>query len=126
MRPTVTDLTPFLWSADVFAFPSHYETFAIVAYEAAAAGLPLLATPVHGVEDLLVDGENGWQIEPDGEVIATRLRQVIAQRDDLPGMGAAARQAALSFGPERFDRAWTAFYDERTPPTSTSEEMDHP
>ncbi len=57
------DVRPYLWSSDVFVFPSLYETFSLVTYEAAAAGLPIVVSQLYGVEDLLQDGENGFLIE---------------------------------------------------------------
>ena len=57
------DQMPRLYAAaDAFVLPTSYETFSLVTYEAAAAGLPLLVTRVSGVEDLLADGLNGWFI----------------------------------------------------------------
>ena len=58
-----SDVRPYLWSSDVFVFPSLYETFSLVTYEAAASGLPIVVSQLYGVEDLLVDGDNGFLIE---------------------------------------------------------------
>ena len=48
-----SDVRPYLWSSDVFVFPSLYETFSLVTYEAAASGLPIVVSQLYGVEDLL-------------------------------------------------------------------------
>ena len=58
-----SDVRPYLWSSDVFVFPSLYETFSLVTYEAAASGLPIVVSQLYGVEDLLRDGDNGFLIE---------------------------------------------------------------
>jgi glycosyltransferase involved in cell wall biosynthesis len=42
----------------LFAFPTAYETFSLAGFEA-AAGLPLIVTPVHGIAEFLRDGRNG-------------------------------------------------------------------
>ncbi len=42
--------------ADAFVLPSSYETFSLVTFEAAASGLPILATPVNGVRELIATG----------------------------------------------------------------------
>ncbi len=83
--------------ADVFVLPSSYETFSLVTFEAAASGLPLLATAVSGVRELLVDGENGFVITPEPSVIAGRLNQLAAGPAHRERLARAARRAALAF-----------------------------
>lgn len=45
--------------------PSRDETFGIVVLEAWSAGLPVLASAVGGLKQLVRDGENGLLFEPD-------------------------------------------------------------
>jgi UDP-glucose:(heptosyl)LPS alpha-1,3-glucosyltransferase len=87
--------------ADAFVFPSSYEAFPLVALEAAASGLPLLATPVSGVRELVQDGQAGFLIARDPAAIAERLRELAADPGRRRAMGEAARSAA-----ERF--SWSA------------------
>jgi glycosyltransferase involved in cell wall biosynthesis len=91
------DPRPYYVAADAFVLPTAYETFSLVTYEAAAAGLPLLVTRVSGVEDLLVDGRNGWFIEPDAERIAVRLNDLAADPERRRAMGEAARADSARF-----------------------------
>ena len=51
--------------ADLFIMPSKDETFGIVVLEAWSAGLPVLASAVGGLRQLVRDGENGLLFEPD-------------------------------------------------------------
>ncbi len=51
--------------ADLFILPSRDETFGIVALEAWSAGLPVIASAVGGLKQLVRDGENGLLFEPD-------------------------------------------------------------
>ena len=48
---------------DMFVMPSLYEAFPYVLLEAANAGLPIIATPVGGTHELLVDQVNGFVVE---------------------------------------------------------------
>lgn len=73
-------------AADAFVFPTRYETFSLVSHEAAACGLPLLVTEVHGVDELIDPGSNGWFIQRDPQDIASRLRA-------LAGLTAPQRRA---------------------------------
>src|SRR6266566_8762786 len=83
--------------ADAFVFPSGYETFSLVTFEAAASGLPVLATPVGGISELIRDGKNGFLITPQPEVIADRLRTLNADPQRRARMGETARRSALPF-----------------------------
>ena len=59
------DVAPLYQLADALVFPTSYEAFPLVALEAAASGLPILATPVNGIRELVRDGENGFLIGAD-------------------------------------------------------------
>ena len=83
--------------ADAFVLPSGYETFSLVTFEAAASGLPILATPVSGVRELLRDGENGFLITADPAAIAERLGPLAADPGLRTRLGRAARESALGF-----------------------------
>lgn len=108
---TTADVRPFLWSADAFVAPSHYEAFSLGLLEAAAAGLPLIATRISGSEELLVDGVNGVQVEPTPTSVRVGLRR-FCQLDgaDREAMGRAARASTEPLRPERFRDAWRALY----------------
>lgn len=106
-----SDVRPYLWSSDVFVFPSLYETFSLVTYEAAAAGLPIVVSQLYGVEDLLVDGDNGFLIETTVAGVRDGLQRVLNQSEsERYLMGQRARQAASACSEDHFVDAWRAFY----------------
>jgi UDP-glucose:(heptosyl)LPS alpha-1,3-glucosyltransferase len=83
--------------ADAFILPSAYETFSLVTFEAAASGLPILASPVNGVRELIEDGRNGFLISREPTEIAGRLQQLAADPKLRSRLGAAARDSALGY-----------------------------
>lgn len=86
------DMPHALGAADLFLFPSWYEAFSLATIEAAACGLPVVATSINGTEDFIAPGENGDFIEHDPAQIATVLRRLCAQPEHLKIMGANARE----------------------------------
>jgi glycosyltransferase involved in cell wall biosynthesis len=111
-----SDVRSYLWSSDVFVFPSLYETFSLVTYEAAASGLPIVVSALYGVEDLLVDGDNGFLIETSVAGVRGGLERVLGLSvADRRTMGQRARLAASACSEEHFVDAWRAFYLNLTP-----------
>lgn len=105
------DTRPFMWMSDLFAFPSAYETFSLVALESAAAGLPLLITRLHGVEEYLTDGENGWCVPRSAAAFAEKIRLALADPDTVRQMGHKAEQSATSrYDVSTFVQTWRELY----------------
>ncbi len=64
-------------SADALVFPSTNETFGLVALEAMACGLPVIATLTGGLVDILEDGVNALVYDPNNlGTLAARVRQL--------------------------------------------------
>jgi glycosyltransferase involved in cell wall biosynthesis len=116
----VADIPPVYGMADAFVLPSSYETFSLVTFEAAASGLPILATPVNGVRELIRDGENGFLIAREAPQIAARLRELAADRELRERLGAAARRSALEFSWTRMVAAHRELYARLAPSSSPS------
>jgi glycosyltransferase involved in cell wall biosynthesis len=104
------DIRPFLWASDLFVFPSLYETFCLVAFQAALAQLPLILTRVHGVEDFIQPGEHGWLVQRDAIAVRQALRQALADPGRLSAMGRAAALAAQSYSKGAFVQRWRQAY----------------
>lgn len=62
---TVRDLPTFLNSVDVYVQPSRFEGLCITVVEAMAAGLPIVASAVGGIEYNVDDGTTGYLHDPD-------------------------------------------------------------
>lgn len=78
------DVPALLQAADVFALPSLDEGMPMILLETAAAGTPIVATPVGDVPTLILDGETGLVV-PKGDVAA--LAAAIARLWNDPDLG---------------------------------------
>jgi glycosyltransferase involved in cell wall biosynthesis len=89
-----------LRAADLFAFPSVFEGLGISLVEAAACGLPAVASRTGGIVDVVEDGRSGLLVPPgDRGALAEGLRALATHADRRAGMGREARRVALA----RFD-----------------------
>ncbi len=84
-------------AADVFVFPTLYEAFPLVALEAAASGLPIVATPVNGIEELLAGGEAGVVVRREAAELTRALRELGEDEARRAALGRAARRRAESY-----------------------------
>jgi glycosyltransferase involved in cell wall biosynthesis len=107
-----TDVRPFLHTSDVFVLPSAYETFSLVALEAAAAGVPLLVTALHGVEEYVRDGRNGFVVERKADAVAAGIARLVALSPaERAALGQVARRDASRYRLNAFVNAWRAVYE---------------
>ena len=82
-------------SADIFVFPSRLETFGLVVVEAMAAGLPVVASRVGGVGDIISDGVNGYTFETgDSAALLEGVRKIASSQEMMRWMGGQARAYA--------------------------------
>jgi glycosyltransferase involved in cell wall biosynthesis len=84
---------------DVLCLPSRSEPYGTVAAEAAARGVPVVATRVGGVPEVVLDGETGSLVPPgDPPALAEAIARLVDDRALRGRMGGRARERAL----ERF------------------------
>jgi glycosyltransferase involved in cell wall biosynthesis len=90
----------YLRACDVFVFPSRFEALGIALVEAAACGLPAVASRTGGIVDVVEDGHSGWLVTPgDATALAAALGALARDERRREEMGRRARAVALS----RFD-----------------------
>lgn len=95
MTGAVPHAWPYLARAHVFALASLSEAFGIAVVEAMAAGLPVVASDVGGIPELVTAGVTGELFPPgDAQVLASHLVRILGDRDAAAAMGDAARVAA--------------------------------
>lgn len=82
-------------AADIFCLPTFADTFGLVLLEAAASGLPLVATPVGAIAEIVQPGVTGELVPPgDVERLAEALDRLLRDPDLRRTYGANARRLA--------------------------------
>jgi len=79
--------------ADIFVFPSLYDTFSLVLREAAAAGTPAVVARGGSPAEAVMDGENGFLAENTPEDLARVIRQALSDPAALRAIGERARES---------------------------------
>jgi glycosyltransferase involved in cell wall biosynthesis len=88
---------------DVFAFPSLGEGFGLALAEAMACGVPVVASAVGGVPELVTDGASGLLVPPaDPEALAAAILRILDEPDLAAGLSTTAlRVISDNFSVER-------------------------
>jgi|SRR5688572_2779152 glycosyltransferase involved in cell wall biosynthesis len=90
------DISPILASADIFVLPSRWEGLSRALMEAMAAGIPVIATRVDGIKNLVTDGVNGLLIPmEDSEKLENSILQLIERPKMMKRLGATAKTHVL-------------------------------
>jgi glycosyltransferase involved in cell wall biosynthesis len=99
-------------AADLLCSASVYEGFGLAIAEAMASGVPVVATSVGGVTDVVDDRVTGVLVPTDRPDLFDRaVRELIEDGQLRRGMGAAARLRAVEvFGSEAFGAAFVEVY----------------
>jgi glycosyltransferase involved in cell wall biosynthesis len=114
------DVPELLRKASGLVLASEYEGCPLVVLEAMAAGVPVVATAVGGMSELVEDGRSGILSRPgDDADLAAALRRLLASPAEARAMGEAARgDAERRFSHDRMVSDLVALYDEILPSPS--------
>ena len=88
----------YLQSFDLFVSPSltDRESFGVAAVEASACGLPVIASRVGGLPEVVVDGQTGLLVPPgDVDALAAAMARLLSEPELRARMGRAGRQFVL-------------------------------
>jgi glycosyltransferase involved in cell wall biosynthesis len=106
------DVAGLLPAFDVFALPSRYEGLPTAVVEAIAAGVPVVATAVNAVADVVVPGETGLLVPPQRpDLMAAAVRFLLDRPAEAVRMATAARnRLADTYSLASLGEALTAAY----------------
>jgi len=110
----VIDMPRFLAALDVFVSPVRSETFGVALIEAAAAGVPTVATRVGAVTEFVLDGVTGLLVDPnDSEALAQAIVGLLDDRRTAAKLADRARERVRTeYSAQRMVEGTLAVYAE--------------
>ena len=90
------EIPKLLKSSDIFVLPSLREAFGLVILEAMITGLPVIASKVGGIPEIIKDGGNGLLVEPkNSKKLTSILTDLIAQQKKRQKLASAGQKTVL-------------------------------
>ena len=110
----VDDVRGLLWASDAFAMPSLKEGLGVAALEAMASGLPVIASDVGGLREVVEDDRTGIIVPPaNPEKIASAIKRLAESPELRSQMSAAARARVVeNYSMEQMAARTLALYRE--------------
>ena len=92
------DVAKEMRSSHLFVLPSYYEALGCVYLEAMACGVPTVGVKGMGIDEIIVDGENGALVEPkDVESLYNKMRDMVHDYGQTLALGVNGRVSALQY-----------------------------
>jgi glycosyltransferase involved in cell wall biosynthesis len=89
----VDNVHEYLQASDVFVSPTEKDAFPLALIEAMACGLPVISTPVGGIQEIITDRQNGLLVEPRNfQQLDDTIRALLADTALSVSLGKAAAQ----------------------------------
>lgn len=107
LKSTVYD---FLNEADIFILPSRWEGMPITIIEAMASALPIVATNVGGIPDMIKDNYSGLLVDVDEDRLAEALNELITKYDKREKFGRNAVKESEKFSSQRMANEYVKIY----------------
>lgn len=105
-----SNVYPYFHDADLFVLPSDYEGMPMTIIEAMATGLPIAATAVGGVPDMLTDGDSALLTACDERAFADAMARLIEDGALRERLGRQARADSIRFSAEEMARHYVEIY----------------
>lgn len=105
-----SNVYPYLHNADIFTLSSIYEGNPMTIIEAMGTGLPIVASRVGGIPDMIHDGESGILVEPEPQSICAGFTRLVEDGALRQRLGETALRESQTFSAEHMARDYLSFY----------------
>ena len=105
-----SNVYPWLHNADVFILPSKFEGMPMTLIEAMGTGLPIIASAVGGVPDMLTDGKDALLIRPESAELCKALEKLYTADDVRKQLGIEAKEKSAVFSNDSMAKQYIEIY----------------
>ena len=107
------NIPDYLGVADIFLLPSELESFGLAALEAQACELPVIATRIGGIPEVVADGESGFLSEVgDVEKMSADTIRLLRDNEMREAFGKRGRELAVErYSTEQIIPQYISFYE---------------
>jgi N-acetyl-alpha-D-glucosaminyl L-malate synthase BshA len=107
------NIADYLGVADVFLLPSELESFGLAALEALACEVPVIATRIGGIPEVVTEGETGYLSDVgDTRKMADDVMKLLADEDMRRAFGEKGREQAIQrYGSDKIIPQYISFYE---------------
>ncbi len=110
LHGVVNNINEIMHKYDMFMLPSIYEGMPITIIEAMASGMPILATNVGGIPNIITDEYNGILVNTDSESIACGLERMYYDAQLRESLGRAALKSAVKYSVQNMTKGYIEIY----------------
>lgn len=110
LRGVSADVFPILHDADIFLLPSVWEGIPMTIIEAMGTGLPIIASNVGGIPDMIEHNVSGLLIAPEAQALADAVEALSKDTSLRAHLGKGALQAVHRFSAEEMAEGYLSLY----------------
>lgn len=107
---STTNVHPYLQEADVFLLPSKYEGMPMTVIEAMGTGLPIVASNVGGLSDMIDHGRSGFLVEVDAKATAEAVIKLLQSQSLRESFGREAKADSNQFSAQTMAEEYLKIY----------------
>jgi glycosyltransferase involved in cell wall biosynthesis len=113
LKGLTDDVYPVMHRADIFVLPSIYEGMPMTLIEAMGTGLPIIASKVGGIPDMIENGKEGLLINPSFDELYKCIEKLIRDEGLRRHLGVNARRKSIDFSTEVMAKNYSDLYERR-------------
>lgn len=106
-----SDVYPYLHEADIFCLPSKYEGIPMTLIEAMGTGLPIIASNVGGIPDMLIGNQDALLVRPDEDEIVEAMEVLYSDVNLRKKLGLAAKEHSRTFSDKTMASEYIQVYE---------------